>query len=307
MIHIVACADNNYIPQAGILFYSIIKNNPNEEFTFHLVIDDSVTPKSKQDIKRTIRNNTVCFYQIDSTVIGKLPRLDDSNSKSYITKATYYRLFLTAFLPNNIEKMIYLDCDMLVLGSLTDLWMTQIDDYAVAAVMDMSEVLPEKYERLNYKKEKGYFNAGMLLINLNFWRNNKLLEQYLNFIDKYPERILLHDQDVLNYVLQDKKKSLSLIYNVQDGFYRVKKEFDYTSCKDEVESAIRHPVILHYSGQKPWNWNCDHPLKYLFKKYKDETLWKDTLNPKIPFHHIITSNLRRCGFLPKIYVNVCNH
>ena len=122
------------------------------------------------------------------------------------------------------------------------------------------------YNRLQYSPSLGYFNAGVLLVNLRYWRENNLSESFFEIINKYPERLRYHDQDVLNIVLKEIKLTLPLKYNVQHGYF-FKDPLISRAYWDEKEKAINDPVILHYSGSKPWFIEFEPPFKKDFAFY----------------------------------------
>ena len=277
---IVVCTDNNYVMPTGVMFYSICKNNQNEEIRFHVIVDDSVTEDSRSSLTETITtgfcNKSIKFYLINGEVISKFPRLDETNTKKYITKATYYRLYLTEILPNNLDKVLYLDVDMIVQGSLTELWNLEIGDKSIGVIPDPGEGLLDKYYRLRYPQIYGYFNAGVLLINLKKWREIDALTCFMKFIDEHPDWIKLHDQDVLNRIFYNDKFLIPIKYNFQEGYLFQFPSYDFWRYEKEIIEARNHPIIIHYTDRKPWKDECRHPMREVFLNYKKESLWKNT-------------------------------
>ncbi len=142
-----------------------------------------------------------------------------------------------------------------------------------ACVEDIGKDEDERYERLHYDKSCSYFNAGVLLINLDYWRKHKVDVQCVRYFETYPERIQFNDQDLLNVVLCKDKVFVPLKWNMQDGFYRYgidKRVADWQAFREE----LLHPVILHYTNKKPWNYDSMHPLRNEYYKYLDMTPWK---------------------------------
>lgn len=301
---IVFSADTNYIMPTGVMMTSVCVNNKDTDITFHALIDESVTEIQKQQLEEVVAVNCrhhILYYVMDASQFSSLPKLGEV--KLHITQATYYRLFLTEILPENIEKVLYLDGDIVVTESLSELWNTEMDDYAVGGVTDMSEVIQE-YSRLGYPSDCGYFNAGVLLINLRYWRENEVVDTFRKIMIETPERIKFHDQDVLNISFYNCKKQLSLKYNVQNGFL-YKKEFweiDSQKYEQSVAAAIKQPVIIHYSARvKPWFVDCENPLKGEWIKYYKKTQWrKNQLKRKDPitYRNRIGNLLRRLHILP---------
>ena len=128
------CTDKNYVMPCGVMLYSICQNNQDIDITFHIVIDESVSPSMQKNLGNTIfpkSSKTIQFYTVNGNDYSHLPRLDETNPKSYITKATYYPLSLTEILPKSLDKVLFLDCDIIVRHSLKDLWNTDLGNYSL--------------------------------------------------------------------------------------------------------------------------------------------------------------------------------
>lgn len=301
---IVICTDNNYVMPSGVLFCSICENNREEEITFHVIADNSFSENSRQALSNIINkyHKKIYFYPIESKIFAAFP-VHQKNQPTHIPLAAYYRLYLAELLPKNLNKVLYLDGDIIVRNNLNELWNADIKDYAIGAVPDQNEGLIAFYNRLKYPQRLGYFNSGVLLINLKYWRDNNLTEQFNKFLQTYPERIVFHDQDILNYTLRNKKKSLSLKYNVQTAYLynEIHISWEY---EDELKEAIKNPYIIHYCTKiKPWNKGCNHPFRNEFFKYQKLTQWKDMpLHPnpeKLNFKRFIKKILQKIGLLSK--------
>ena len=274
-IQIVCSTDHNYVMPAGVMMHSASANNKYYSINFNVVIDDSVTQQDKQELQSvlTTDKHRMTFCLVDNKKILNFPHLADEGV--HVTAATYYRLFLGDLLPN-ISKVLYLDCDMIVKGDLMQLYNTDMSDCPIAVVTDIEEGVKD-YRRLGYPQAHGYFNAGMELINLDYWRANHCKEAFMHVIGQQSDRIVAHDQDVMNIVFHDNKKELPLVYNFQSNFL-LKPEFlqlSYKKYKDEIEFAKYHAVIIHYVQQKPWNRNCLQADKMYFIKYRQDTLWRE--------------------------------
>lgn len=273
---IVICTDNNYVMPASVLICSICENNKKNNIVFHVIFNKELHEKNKLSLKEIVDDykKDIKFYCINENINSLLP-VGQKGQIRHITITSYYRLFLTSLLPTNINKVLYLDCDTIVRHNLDELWNTDINDYAVACVADQNEGSLSSYNRLRYQQQLGYFNAGVLLINLLYWREKNLQEIFINYIKENQEKLQCHDQDVLNYVLRNSKKSLPLKYNLQNGF--LSKEINISwEYEDELTEAIKDPYIIHYIDYlKPWVKGCECPFKSEFFKYQRLTKWKN--------------------------------
>jgi len=271
---IVACTDKNYIMPTGVMMYSVCVNNVEDNIVFHIVTI-GVSSEEKRKLYNTVSqfgNKSVNFYDTKELDLSVLPMI----SNSHVTIATYFRLFLTKLLPQNLNRIIYLDGDIVVRQSLSSLWEFDIENCAVAAVEEYC-VPDSVFERLQYAKEIGYFNAGVLLINLEFWRSNNLMSAFVDFVSKYSDSIRYHDQDVLNYVLKKHKKSLPIKYNLTTNYLLSNHECGDRRNLQVIYEAIKDCVILHFTGEgNPWCTSCLHPFRSSFFKYQAQTIWKKT-------------------------------
>jgi lipopolysaccharide biosynthesis glycosyltransferase len=135
-MNIVLCADHGFVMPCGVLMYSICINNKDININFYIITDDSLTEEDKKDIEYISQEynpiNTVTFlYVVDSMVENVL-----WYKSSYYPKQIFYRLFMTELLPKTVDKVLYLDCDIIVRGSLRNLWDIDIDNKSIGATID---------------------------------------------------------------------------------------------------------------------------------------------------------------------------
>ena len=291
MIHIACNIDNNYIMQCCTTLESVMYNNKAEQITFHIIafqLSDEAKNMITNEVKKY--HQTVFFYQY--TPNATLPAF----ASSRFSLAAYLRLFVADILPMNIHKVIYLDCDLIVNGAISDLWDINISEYALAAVEDMWSGKPCNYERLNYSSEFTYFNSGVLLINLDVWRSSHIGQASIEYATKHAEALIFNDQDILNALLHDQKLLIPFRWTVQDGFLRRKRRIRPQAIPTLL-AELRHPIIIHYTGhRKPWLYLCLNPYKELFFKYQDMTTWKG-IRPKIPTSWKIKSIIDKTLYL----------
>lgn len=306
-IEISACADHHFIMPIGVMMYSVCKNNEQGTINFHIIIDESVTPEDQQKLKNTVTpfNDNVFFYSMTTSQFIEFP---SQNSRQELSKATYYRLFLGEILPSTITKTLYLDGDVIVRHSLEDLWNTDMKDCAIAGVNHPEIIVSGFFSRLGYPAELGYFNAGVLLINLDKWRKTHVVNRFMDFMKQHSDGLLAHDQDVLNYVFKEDKITLPCQYNLMSCFLYQRV------YSDEMKDAASDTVIVHYLLDKPW-WVYNrhlHPYRSTFFKYQRQTLWKDEPLWEVRSLYVrvrkqIATSLRHIGILPELTSNGCEY
>ena len=272
--HNILCAtDNNFIPYCGIMLTSLFEKNKDIKFNV-FILSEGLNKKNITDIA-TLAD---IYQQNIEIVIVKEELLKNCPIRKgdHVSIATYYRIIAPELLPSRIDRVLYLDCDIIINNCITELYNTNLDDKAFGAIIDEDHLNTEKYSRLNIAFNKGYINAGVLLMNLKYWREHHLVDKCLAYIRDNQEKLKQHDQDVLNAVLYDKIKLLPLRYNFQTGFI-YKNVVLEDQIINEVQECMYTPIVVHYTGpNKPWYKICDHPYRRRFLQYKSVSLWKDT-------------------------------
>lgn len=296
MIDTILCTDENYIRPTGVLIYSLAKKNPQQAFRFHIV-STGLAETSKESLRRAcgVSQNSFEFYKIDKSTLDSCP----IRPKDHVSIATYFRLLLPAILPSELSKILYLDGDILCLDSIEPLWNTDISNFAAAAAPDMRNNDIRIFNRLSLPKSAEYFNAGVMLINLDWWRSHDIQNKALRYIFENPDVCLFHDQDALNALLGDHICHFPIRYNVQEHFFEpLENQFIEKKYFPEIESAIQSPGFLHYTGsKKPWHDECAHPLKNLWRHVQSQTEWAKT-----PLSHKFSGS-KRIRYLTRKYLS----
>lgn len=292
-MNIALCTDEKYAYPCGVCITSILKNNKDEECNIYIL-----TPGLKE--------NTIARFNLLAKTYHKkieIIIIDDSlfaNLKicPRFPISIYYRFLLPQLLKT--EKVLYLDCDIIVTGNLRKLWDTDISNYACGVIEDQNSDDITIQNRLEQYRD--YFNSGVLLINLNYWRKNKTSSTLVDFISNNPEKCLYPDQDALNYILGDKVLFLEYRYNYQEQMLLPKEgQFLHKNKWKNLLETKEIPTIIHYTGGiKPWIKNCSHPLKTEFIKYKNISNWNDfKIKPKYNFWEKIRNIYQHCFFILK--------
>lgn len=262
--------DEKYVMPGGVLMTSINKTNADTPINFH-ILSETLTEKSKELLRACVNDpaqSSVHFYSItDWKERGLMPE------GFHFSIATYYRLFIAHLLPSSVSKVLYLDSDILVVDSLKPLWDTDITDHPVAAGIDLHNDEIRDFNRLEYDIQYGYFNSGMLLMNLDIWRKEGLSDKILTFITEHTDRCKFYDQDALNYVLHGRIKRVSYRYNVQE-FSAVEHVGVRKSLHEDLLESCRRPAIIHFiGGIKPWHTDSKSAYRDLWRYVQRQTPW----------------------------------
>lgn len=191
------------------------------------------------------------------------------------------RLLLDYFLPEDLEKVLYLDGDTINIAPLKELWETDLRKYILGACIEAT-VDSRQLEILNMEG-RPYVNAGVLLINLKAWREKKAGEKIIRYYEKHNGMLFANDQDAINGALQGEILFLPPKYNFYNIYwyypYKFLKKFmgkAYYYNEAVYKESQKNPAIIHYLGEeRPWRAGNKHKFKEDYKKYLSKTPWKD--------------------------------
>lgn len=281
-MNIVYSTDENYAVHAYISINSLLENNKDIELIVIYIISNRLSMQTKKLFKDLVNS-----FKSDD-VSRELRFLDFVEYEHYVLNAkpcgslsTYGRIFLTEYL--DVEKVLYIDCDTIILGSIKDLYNTELDDYAVAGVQDI--VAYQKRKPLGLKTTDRYINAGICLINLNYWRSNNSMKRCLNIINAFDGNVPFEDQGTINAVFCGKIKIIHPKFNFMNHMIHMSAskisltaDVDNYYSNDDIKNANINPVIVHYTAgyySRPWYQNSRHPFKDEYIKYYKKSPWKN--------------------------------
>ncbi|MFQ1017133.1 lipopolysaccharide 3-alpha-galactosyltransferase [Gilliamella sp.] len=281
--------DKNFFLGCAVSITSILVANPSLNFNFHIFtnyINDDFEKKLEQlaDSYKT----TIAIYLVEDNGLLHLP-----TTKNW-TIATYFRFIVADYFYGKIDKILYLDADIICKGSLKELCTLNFDNNIAYVVTEKDSIWWSKCAtRLNeHKLSSGYFNAGFLLINLKKWQEFNVNSKALELLsDPYLSIKFTHlDQDVLNLLLLEKVKYIDRKYNQQVSInYELKYKTDlncYSPISDET-------ILIHYIGPtKPWhNWAKDYKCSQCFLDAKSAS----PLNSTPLLSPITAAQMRYCA------------
>ncbi|WP_241807328.1 glycosyltransferase family 8 protein [Latilactobacillus sakei] len=274
-INIVSAANSNFVEPLAILYASILNNNDDNRHYAFYVLSDQLTARDQATLRQiTARFNAeLTFIEVDETPLTTVIQ------NQQILKTAYYRLLIPNLLPE-IERVLYLDCDTLCLANLARLWDIELGNTPLAAVEDASFQNRLAQMSISYKSIR-YFNAGVLLMNLAVWRQQKLTEQILAFIKEHPQKLKFHAQDALNAILHDRWIHLHPKWNVQSNILMDFIIAPTERINRQFMSAQKDPGLIHFCGsEKPWDKSSTHPYTPQYRFYKSRFLEN---NGPVPF------------------------
>lgn len=276
---VLACAINEgFIMQLATMLKSIEYNLKSYKKVKVYVLTNSISKENKNSVERSLNQER----KIEVIWIGvNEEKVKDLKVDGHISIEAYYRLLMADVLPEDIDKIIYLDCDLILNDDIGKLWNIEIGENFILAVVEgyasmSSSSLSNFYKELSLPPDSKIFNSGVLVINMKRWREFSVGNRIVNFIKKNKDRIIWHDQDGLNAVLAGKWKELDPRWNVtsylieQYPFFKG-SVFD----KKTTEKIVKSAFIVHFNmTSKPWHKYNKNIYNDLFYFYLDKTEWR---------------------------------
>lgn len=306
-MNVVYSTSDLYSELAATSIASLLENSKDAEEINIYVINIGISDGHRADLL-----NLAASYGRKLEFLEDMNVEDIAHTKINVGRwhiSTFSRLFLLHVLPDNLDKVIYIDCDMIIRHSLQKLWNMDMEGTWCMSADDCRGKM--------YRKDIGiplnsiYTNNGLMVIDLDAWRKNNVEEKFIDFINEYHGDITYMDQGVLNGVFQPLKKVklLPISYNAQtvcydlgyDGIQACRKPV-WAYTKEEFNKGIEDPTVVHFttcfmSGTRPWFKKDNHPYREEFIRYrsltawKDKPLWDDTTSGKKKFMTKISQTL----------------
>ena len=256
-VHIALAADRRYLPFAAIAVASGAANTV-RPIVFHFLHEDLTDLDLRAfDFLEHFPHASLRVHKISDAFFRDWPAMRWS-------RAIYYRLILPDLLPD-LEKIIYLDSDLLVLRDLSELFDTPFDGASCMAVV--TKVSHDHTRLLGIPPER-YFNSGVLVFSPVRWKLAGCAGRFKECIANYADRIKYPDQDILNLVFQSQVRFLHPRWNIITSTFRNEPVACYTA--EQIMDALAHPGIAHFTGShKPWRlWKTfRHPYSLAMKRY----------------------------------------
>ena len=254
-----ACYDN-YAQHTGVVISSVLQNYRGNFTLNFFVVYSYISPENIEKLKK-VAETSISHIEFVFVDREKFASLCGSANERFLPEC-FLKLKMADFL-KGLDKVIFLDSDIVVLGDISELWNTDVDNYSIAAVRDFADLS----HLADITGGHEYFNSGILVINLKKWRDENIEERLFNFLKDYPDRMVWNDQDLLNGVLYNEVKYLD------DGW-----DFQYNVDNPEIDEKIVSTEIklIHYvTRNKPWSaghFSYKFRDKYLY--YLMKTPWR---------------------------------
>ena len=263
-IPIFFASNDKYVPYLDVAILSIVENSSKENNYEIIVLKTDISEENQNKLLKHSRDNIkIKFYDVNTILEPIKKQLPDM---FYYTLAAYYRLFIETAFPQ-YDKAIYLDCDLVLMTDIAQLFKEDLGNNLVAAAFEQNTDRDERFT--NYVKDiigippKTYFNSGVMLMNLKEFRNFKVQERFLNMLTTYNFDCLAPDQEYLNTICHGRVKYLPTGWNKH-------------SFPEPPEGELK---ICHYAlANKPWHYADTINGEHFWNYAKKSQFYNDILN-----------------------------
>ena len=273
VLNVAYSSDDNYLKHVMASLLSLLDHNREFEVINVYLLCNGIEESNRQKLIELVKNTNANIHFLELSSVRDQIRTDGSFSIS-----AFGRLFLGELVPEC--RIIYMDCDSIVNGSLMPLVQMDMGECVCAAVQDNVT----KYFKvvLGNASDSRYFNSGFLVIDLSKWNALQMQDKAIAVVEEFHGSVPHQDQGVLNKICYGKIMRLHPKYNFQCPMFEMKPEHliklipDYYS-EQELKEAKESPVFIHFTegfSNRPWRKGCTHPYAGLYRKYLDMTPYK---------------------------------
>lgn len=289
-MYVVYHSSDSFAQVTAVSIASLFENNKDMQDIVVFLIEHDISEENKGKIKSLAEKYSRTINFIPMPDINKTQNLGLQSIKSTWLYDSFCRMYLDEILPPYVERVLYLDGDVLVNDSLKELWETDLNGRCAAAVTD--SLGEEYYELFGLSKTAKYCNSGVILIDLKRWHEKEIGKKVSEYVHEHNGYVFFMEQTVLNAVLDSKLYILHPKFNVftlmlclsYKEHMQLRKPKRFYS-EQMIQEAISRPCLIHlttcfFTVNRAWIENNNHPAKELYIKYAKLTPWKNA--PLLP-------------------------
>jgi lipopolysaccharide biosynthesis glycosyltransferase len=272
-LHVGCAVEGAYVPHSAAMLHSVLVNTGGRPVTVHYLHGPELPRNQYAPLTEMVERHgaAIEFVAVSDAELAGLP------VEGFTRKATWYRALVGDLLPE-LERILFLDADLLATDDLGPLWDTDLEGHHLAAVTNVFQA-----DHLHRPAELGidhpqrYFNAGVMLLDLEALRRDECAKAVREFGVAHAGDLMFRDQDALNVVLGERRLELHPRWNVMNSFLHFPWAA-YVFGSRALEEARSRPGIRHFEGpdlNKPWHWLCQDPARELYFEHRRHTPWPD--------------------------------
>lgn len=261
-MNLLVTLNASYLAPLNVMLFSLMHSNPTEKFNVYL-LHSNLSEELLLPTRKILGSNFLHPIQVQET------QLKDAPVSNRYPKEMYFRIFAAQYLPEEIDRVLYLDPDIIVNGSLRELYETPMDTEFFAAASHIRSILHKFNEiRLDMAEDGTYINSGVMLMNLKRLREEQNIEDVFTYIKQHKSMLMLPDQDVISGLYGSKIIPVDPYrYNMTERLFT----FPPTSqAWLNLDWVRKNSVCIHYCGRnKPWKDNYSGKLGIFYKEAEE--------------------------------------
>jgi lipopolysaccharide biosynthesis glycosyltransferase len=276
LIYIAGACNETYAMPLAVMLASLGAHLGRGRRVIAFIVERALSPQTRRKIEQSIHGTPleINWLTLDH---DRLTHLADSiRGYEWFTLEAYFRLLLPELLPPELSRIIYLDCDLLINRDLGELWDLEVGD---AYVLAIGETNPHAarvsskhgvhfYRELGLRADQRMFNSGVLVINLEAWRERSLARRVFDYVRVAGDGLSWVDQEGLNAMIAGEWREVDQRWNVTTDLH------GSAPATPAAEAVLRDPFIIHFTGAaKPWHAGYSHGFQDWFLAQLDRTVW----------------------------------
>ena len=269
-MHLLFITNNGYVPHVATTIISVLENNLDMSFIVHIMATD-ISDQNEKKLNQMIKKYG---HQLEIKIIHPEELEIDLSVCGHWGIFPSLKLYAADFFPK-VKLMLYMDADMICIGSIKALEEIDMSNYYVAAAPDEAACQQHK-KRISIPQDEFYGNGGLIYFNLDKWRKEKICKKCFSYFNDPGNRNIIKfaEQDVINKVCQGYIYQLSIEWNMMQLYWLHHQRAIPVKYKKEIENYRKKTIIIHYiDACKPWFRDCNFPLKKYYFKYAAMTPW----------------------------------
>ncbi|MCD8035773.1 MAG: glycosyltransferase family 8 protein [Clostridiales bacterium] len=262
--------DSNYITQLRYCLLSIIRFPVSEGYDVYILVQERTLEfdRLKEEFEKN-ENVRIHLLEVNETLFASFPEI------ARYTRVVYYRIFAASILPSNMDRVLYLDPDIIVIKPLDELYNMDFNGNYYIACSHTKEILTEiNRVRLGIKNNVPYINTGVMVMNLELLRKEQTTKEIIEYVNKHGKSFILPDQDVITAVYGEKVKLADTMkYNLSDRLITMNNLNIIENEFIDMDWVKKNAVIIHYYGDnKPWKENYRGILNVFYNEIAENSI-----------------------------------
>jgi lipopolysaccharide biosynthesis glycosyltransferase len=273
VLHVGCAIEGDYVPHSAAMLHSVLAHSGELGVHVHYLHGPDFPAESKPPLTEMVEGagGSISFVEVPDETCAGLP------VEGFTKRATWYRVFAPDLLPQ-LDRILFLDGDLVAMDSLEPLWETDVSEHCLAAVTNVFQADHlGRAAQIGLDPPQLYFNAGVMLMNLDLLRREGCVGEMRQYGLGHARDLAFRDQDALNVVLARRRLPLEPRWNVMNSFFAFSWSA-YVFGSTAVEEATRRPAIRHYEGpdlNKPWHRDYRFPHGEPYFEHRRRTPWPE--------------------------------